>query len=121
MTSILVTPLAAGETRATENRRHTVAVAGTDVVFSCASGETIIHAFEKTGLDTIFFGCRRGGCGLCKVQLLDGAVRIGVMSARHVNATDVDHGIVLACCTYPDSDVTLTPVNTSQNSNAQEV
>lgn len=114
---VAVTPFKAGETPSAESGRHQIVIAGTDVAFACRAGENIVHAFEKTGLDAIFFGCRRGGCGLCKVQIRGGTVRTTAMSARHVSPDDVKRGIVLACCTYPDSDVTLTPINTSQNSN----
>ena len=58
-------------------------------------------------------GCRRGGCGICRVRVLDGQYRSDPMSRAHVSAEDEAAGIVLACCIYPLSDLSLrleTPV-----------
>jgi ferredoxin len=58
-------------------------------------------------------GCRRGGCGICRVRVLDGEYDSGPMSRSCVSAEDEAAGIVLACCIYPRSDLSLrleTPV-----------
>jgi ferredoxin len=52
-------------------------------------------------------GCRRGGCGICRVRVTKGAYRRDVMSRAHVSAADEAVGIVLACCIYPQSDLSL--------------
>jgi ferredoxin len=58
-------------------------------------------------------GCRRGGCGICRVRVLAGQYRSDAMSRSHVSAEDEAAGVVLACCIYPLSDLSLrleTPV-----------
>ena len=58
-------------------------------------------------------GCRRGGCGVCRVRVLAGQYRSDLMSRSHVSAEDEAAGVVLACCIYPLSDLSLrleTPV-----------
>ena len=58
-------------------------------------------------------GCRRGGCGICRVRVTGGQYRADVMSRAHVSAEDEARGLVLACCIYPLSDLSLrleTPV-----------
>jgi ferredoxin len=58
-------------------------------------------------------GCRRGGCGICRVRVLSGEYRSDLMSRSHVSAEDEAAGVVLACCIYPLSDLSLrleTPV-----------
>ena len=58
-------------------------------------------------------GCRRGGCGICRVRVLEGAYESGPMSRAHVTAEQEREGVVLACCIYPRSDLVLrleTPV-----------
>ena len=58
-------------------------------------------------------GCRRGGCGICRVSVLSGAYDSGPMSRACVSAEDEAAGVVLACCIYPRSDLSLrleTPV-----------
>ena len=58
-------------------------------------------------------GCRRGGCGICRVRVTSGQYRAVVMSRAHISAEEVADGVVLACCIYPLSDLSLrleTPV-----------
>ena len=58
-------------------------------------------------------GCRRGGCGGCRVRVLIGDYRSDRMSRSHISAEDEAEGVVLACCIYPQSDLSLrleTPV-----------
>ncbi|ACK50431.1 ferredoxin [Methylocella silvestris BL2] len=52
-------------------------------------------------------GCRRGGCGICRVRVLAGAYRRDPMSRTHVSVEDEGAGLVLACCIYPLSDLSL--------------
>jgi len=66
-------------------------------------------------------GCRRGGCGVCRVRVLSGDFRSDVMSRAHVSAADEAMGIVLSCCIYPLSDLSLrleTPVATRAKGNS---
>jgi ferredoxin len=58
-------------------------------------------------------GCRRGGCGICRVRVLSGEYDSGPMSRSCVSAKDEAAGVVLACCIYAKSDLSLrleTPV-----------
>ncbi len=58
-------------------------------------------------------GCRRGGCGICRVRVLAGQYGSGPMSRAHVSPEDEAAGVVLACCIYARSDLSLrleTPV-----------
>ena len=52
-------------------------------------------------------GCRRGGCGVCRVRVLEGDYRRDPMSRTHVSAEDEAAGVVLSCCIYPLSDLSL--------------
>jgi ferredoxin len=58
-------------------------------------------------------GCRRGGCGICRVRVLAGDYRADLMSRAHVSAENEAEGVVLSCSIYPLSDLFLrleTPV-----------
>jgi len=58
-------------------------------------------------------GCRRGGCGICRVRVTSGNYQRAPMSRDHISAEDEEAGVVLACCIYPLSDLSLrleTPV-----------
>jgi len=75
--------------------------------FSCQPRQSLLKAMEQTGKCAIPVGCRGGGCGLCKVQILSGAFECGPMSRKHVNEEARCRGQVLACRVYPLSDMTF--------------
>jgi ferredoxin len=52
-------------------------------------------------------GCRQGGCGVCKVQVLEGSYRVRAMSRAHVSREEQEQGRVLACCIWPTSDLRI--------------
>lgn len=62
-------------------------------------------------------GCRRGGCGVCRVRVTDGDFRTTPMSRAHVSAEEEAEGIVLACAIYPLGDLRLSlePVRLEKN------
>jgi ferredoxin len=52
-------------------------------------------------------GCKGGGCGICKIRILEGEVDRG-HSARSVLPLDeIEEGYALACQTKPNSDVII--------------
>lgn len=52
-------------------------------------------------------GCRRGGCGICRVRVVAGAFRADKMSRAHISAEDEQQGLALSCCIYPLSELSL--------------
>ena len=52
-------------------------------------------------------GCRRGGCGICRMRVLNGDYRVTPMSRAHVSEADEADGVVLACAIYALTDLTL--------------
>ncbi len=52
-------------------------------------------------------GCRRGGCGVCRIRVEGGEYRSDPMSRAHISAEEEASGVVLACCIYPLSDLSL--------------
>lgn len=75
--------------------------------FSCGRDERVLIAMEKGGRSLVPVGCRGGGCGLCRVQVLDGDYVTGPMSKRHVSEADRSAGYALACRLYPRSNLRL--------------
>lgn len=69
--------------------------------FPCRGGETLLNAAARSGRQIIRVGCRAGGCGLCKVQVLAGRYDTGKMSRAQVSEADEGRGFVLACRTMP--------------------
>lgn len=69
--------------------------------FSCGEGETVLQAVVRCGSKIIPVGCRNGGCGLCKIHILEGDYCTGKMSRAHVSELDERAGYALACRTTP--------------------
>lgn len=86
---------------------HEVRVEGVERVFTCLPGQTLLSALSPIHRAKIDVGCRGGGCGVCKVELLSGTVDWGPMSAAHVTAEDRARGVGLSCRMVPTSNITL--------------
>ena len=90
---------------------------GRDTPFSCRGGETVLEALDRAwgpgramiGAKRIPSGCRRGGCGVCRVQVLAGRYRTGPTGRNHVSVEEEGEGYALACRRTPESDLTVRP------------
>lgn len=71
----------------------------------CFAGMSLLRGMECLGEGAIPIGCRGGGCGVCKVQVLAGEYETGKMSRCHVSEQDEAQGIVLACRIVPRGDL----------------
>jgi len=95
---------------------HRVTIADTGEAYACNSAETVLVGLARLGKRGIPVGCRGGGCGVCKVEVVSGQYRKRVMSRTHVNADDEACHRVLACCIYPSSDVVVRAIGAMQKS-----
>nr|ACO92652.1 ferredoxin [Burkholderia sp. JS667] len=85
-----------------------VCVVQTGETYACSPGESLLRGMLRLGRKGIPVGCVNGGCGVCKVRVLRGAVRkLGPISRAHVSADEEDQGYALACRVAPDGDVEL--------------
>ena len=76
--------------------------------FVCSSERNVLKAMEQLGRKDIPVGCRGGGCGVCRVQVLgDGHYRTGRMSREQVPVKDEEQGICLACKLFPEGNLRL--------------
>ena len=75
--------------------------------FRCDDGQSVLEGMMARGRSAIAVGCRGGGCGVCKVRVIDGRYRTGVMSAACVTREEREQGIALACKLFPESDLSL--------------
>lgn len=84
--------------------------------FPCAPGQNVLSAMERRGLVVIPVGCRGGGCGICRVQVLgSGHYRTGKMSRAKISEKDEALGICLACKLIPESNLRLRVLGQWQN------
>ena len=79
--------------------------------FSCVADDRVLLAMEHQGQHLIPVGCRRGGCGICKVQVLSGEYETLVMSHAQVSEEEEADSYALACRLMPKSDLKLSVVN----------
>ncbi len=78
----------------------------------CSPDETLLAAIQRSGA-SVFFGCRGGGCGTCKMRVTSGRVEHGRCSAAVLTAEEKEAGWVLSCqaCARSDLTVALTEAN----------
>jgi len=79
--------------------------------FNCAGDDRALLAMEHQGQHLIPVGCRRGGCGICKVKVLSGEYETLVMSRAQVSEEEEANGYALACRLMPRGDLKLSVVN----------
>jgi ferredoxin len=91
----------------TRTHRCTVVDDAASVSFDVPDGGRLLHEMIAHRCSAIAVGCRGGGCGVCRVRILDGTYDTRRMSRRHVSEADEHAGIVLACRTIPTSDLRL--------------
>ena len=92
-------------------QRHTIRVVGSEEKFSCAPDVTVLRAMEMVGRGGIPVGCRGGGCGVCKISVVEGEIRTRKMSRAHISVQDEQNKTVLACRTYAESDLLVEVVH----------
>ena len=85
-----------------------IVIDDSDEAFNCSSDRNVLKAMEQLGRKGIPVGCRGGGCGVCRVQVVgDGRYRTGKMSREQVPVDDERQGICLACKLFPEADLRL--------------
>lgn len=78
--------------------------------YPCGSARSLLEGMLSLDRKGIPVGCRNGGCGVCKVAILEGEYTAGVMSREHLSDEERAQGLVLACKARPVSDIRLTVV-----------
>jgi CDP-4-dehydro-6-deoxyglucose reductase len=85
----------------------TVSVEPDGITVETRPGEGILAALNRSGYG-YRVGCRRGGCGICKVDVLAGAVEYPVTVAETVlPARDRAQACALSCRAIPVQDVVI--------------
>ncbi|MDI3313829.1 MAG: 2Fe-2S iron-sulfur cluster-binding protein [Mycobacterium sp.] len=75
-----------------------------DIELSVHPNESILETIRRNGF-TYWYGCRRGGCGVCKADLVSGEVRYPKVVAYSVlSEQERAANVVLTCRACPVSD-----------------
>jgi 3-phenylpropionate/trans-cinnamate dioxygenase ferredoxin reductase subunit len=76
--------------------------------YPCATSESLLRGMLKLGRKGIPAGCVNGGCGVCKVRIVEGEVTVlGPVSRAHVSVEEEAGGFTLACRVAPVTSVRL--------------
>ena len=85
-----------------------VHVAQTGDCYACATDESLLQGMLRLGRKGIPVGCVNGGCGVCKVRIVEGGVQpLGPVSRAHVSTEEEAQGYTLACRVAPTQAVCL--------------
>lgn len=87
--------------------RYQITLLDTGERFPCDSHQSVLHGLARLGKRGIPVGCRGGGCGVCKVEVVQGHYHKKPMSRSHVTVEDEACGRVLACRIHPAADLQL--------------
>jgi ferredoxin len=86
---------------------------GDVAAFPVRDGHRVLHEMLLRPGHDIPVGCRGGGCGVCRVQVVSGEYLTRRMSRAHISEADEAVGIVLACRLIPLTDVVVEPMSTT--------
>lgn len=86
-----------------------VAIEGEPRALACRHDQTVVEAMRATMTGGLAFSCRSGGCGLCRVRIIEGRYETRPMSAACVTPDEARSGYALACRVLPRSDLRLVP------------
>jgi CDP-4-dehydro-6-deoxyglucose reductase len=68
---------------------------------------TVLGRLNRAGFAIPGARCRRGGCGVCRVRLIAGAVEHGPHTTRALPASEQAKGKALACRAVPTTCVVV--------------
>lgn len=77
--------------------------------FAVTGAKPVLMEMLARGTRAISVGCRGGGCGVCRVQVVSGDYETQRMSRRHVSEEDQADGYALACRLLARSDLVIRP------------
>lgn len=79
---------------------HRIRIAGSDAVFDCADGDTLLRAAQRAGLG-FPYECNVGSCGNCKFELVEGALQMAWEQAPGWTDKDRARKRYLGCQAQP--------------------
>lgn len=82
-----------------------IRLTNTGETFRCSNDRHLLAGMEQLGRKGIPVGCRNGGCGVCKVRVVEGQVERRKMSRAVIAAEEEQEGYALACRVYPLTDL----------------
>lgn len=89
---------------------HIEVISSDDASFECPPEKSLLHGMESQSVKAINVGCRGGGCGFCKIRILEGEFEAKKMSIKFVTKEEQAAGFALSCRVFPRSDMRVMAV-----------
>lgn len=86
---------------------YCITILNTKEEYLCSNNNHLLKGMNSIVKCGIPSGCHGGGCGVCKIQIVEGDVSKLIMSRKHISEDEEAKNIVLACCVYPKSNISL--------------
>jgi len=86
---------------------YRIVIASLGVEFTCHADQSLLAAMIASGKRPLAVGCRSGGCGVCRIEVIEGQYRTGFMNRSVITAVDEAASVLLACRTFPASDMEI--------------
>ncbi|GAA0789098.1 2Fe-2S iron-sulfur cluster binding domain-containing protein [Marinobacterium sediminicola] len=77
--------------------------------FKASPDISVLVAMERAGQRLIPVGCRGGGCGKCRIRIVQGEYFSKRMSRAWISPEQEAEGTVLACRVFARSDLVIEP------------
>lgn len=90
-----------------ESAVHLIEIPAQHVSFLCDEQETLLSAMVRQKVPGVWLGCQGGGCGICKIRILEGSVSKGPMCRHQVSEAEEAQGYTLACISLPRTRIAL--------------
>ena len=90
--------------------KFNVLIEDTGEHYPCSDARSLLEGMVALDRKGIPLGCRNGGCGVCRVQILSGEWHAQKMTRSRISEAEEAAGIVLACRVMPHSDLALVPL-----------
>ena len=96
-----------------------VRLEGTDIQFPCAPGQPVLEAAFSAGI-ALPYACRRGICGLCAAQVMQGEVT-PIDSLPMTNARCDATQVLLCRCSPAGQSLTVRPATWERQQQARQL
>lgn len=81
-------------------------------IIDISANQTVLQSALLHGVN-IPHGCKAGGCGMCKCRLISGKVEQIIENTAKLTATELNTGIIFACCSVAKTDLQVEIITNS--------
>ncbi len=96
-----------GADKGEKNYKITVTGRGEEIILNCMEKENLLEAMTRQGIYMSAACGGRGTCGKCKIQLIEGNLKITSSDKKVFSKDELNDGCRLSCQAYPEADLTI--------------